>query len=380
MEYTLMHKNISVAELEIHDEIGHIVKIYAVHTPEHLPVGLKYAADSRDISVKNMDDWWTGRSIPASRSGLRDALDILGVSSPVLLLDKCMGLSLSDQYWVRPKDSDLTWESVNFFTNDFSKDVGEILFGRKPKNPAAVSLVSPDNTSDGWLRKKWIIVGGKRYLMKGGSGVYKQEPFNEVIASEIMRRLGVPHAGYSITRDDEMPYSLSENFVTPETELIPAYRIIATVKKSNNDSDIVHFLRCCDTLGITGVKPALDKMLTVDYIIANEDRHYNNFGFIRNAETLEWSGFAPIYDSGTSLWYNTTRVGSRVDSKPFKKSHEEQIQLVSDFKWFDSGALKEIDEVIIAILSESNDIDENRRSVIAKTVLERVRQIERCSY
>ena len=37
-----------------------------------------------------------------------------------------------------------------------------------------------------------------------------------------------------------------------------------------------------------------NKMLKVDYIIANEDRHYNNFGFIRNADTLEWLGLAPV--------------------------------------------------------------------------------------
>ncbi len=41
-------------------------------------------------------------------------------------------------------------------------------------------------------------------------------------------------------------------------------------------------------------------MIVLDYIIANEDRHLNNFGLLRNAETLEWYGFAPIYDSGSS--------------------------------------------------------------------------------
>ncbi len=34
-------------------------------------------------------------------------------------------------------------------------------------------------------------------------------------------------------------------------------------------------------------------MIVLDYLIANEDRHLNNFGVIRNAETLEWLGFAP---------------------------------------------------------------------------------------
>ena len=39
-------------------------------------------------------------------------------------------------------------------------------------------------------------------------------------------------------------------------------------------------------------------MFLVDFIIANKDRHYRNFGFLRNSETLEWIGLAPVYDSG----------------------------------------------------------------------------------
>ncbi|MDR3154072.1 MAG: hypothetical protein LBW85_07355 [Deltaproteobacteria bacterium] len=45
-------------------------------------------------------------------------------------------------------------------------------------------------------------------------------------------------------------------------------------------------------------------MLAVDYLIANTDRHLNNFGALRNAGTLDWIGFAPVYDSGSSLWHD----------------------------------------------------------------------------
>ena len=72
-----------------------------------------------------------------------------------------------------------------------------------------------------------------------------------------------------------------------------------------------------------------------DYIIANEDRHFNNFGVIRNAETLEWLGFAPIYDSGSSLGYDKMpaqmRSEKEVVCKPFKNHHAEQIKLVTVF-------------------------------------------------
>lgn len=63
-------------------------------------------------------------------------------------------------------------------------------------------------------------------------------------------------------------------------------------------------MECCELLGIGNITPFLDRMLVLDYIIANEDRHFNNFGALRNAETLEWLGMAPIYDSGSSLGYD----------------------------------------------------------------------------
>ena len=164
MIYTLMHKNISVVDIEILSDTGRIVKLYNLQVPEHLPLGVK----TKDgMSRKAMDDWWSGRSIPASRSGLDDALRNIGISSPTLLLEKCYGLSLSDQYWLCPKDAKIVWEKINFFENPFSEDVGNALFG-KAEQGREINLTSPDNTSDGWLKKKWKIIDGKRCLIKGG--------------------------------------------------------------------------------------------------------------------------------------------------------------------------------------------------------------------
>ena len=374
MDCTLMHKNIPVVDIEILSDTGRIVRISNLQTPEHLPIGVRSAEDG--ISRKAMDDWWTGRSIPASRDGIDNVLKNLCVTDTSILIDKCYGLSLTDQYWICPKNSGLEWSKINFFQNDFSKDMGEILFGREPADPADVNFISPDNTSDGWLRKKWIIIDGKRILMKGGSGVFEQEPFNEVIACAVMRRLNIPHVVYALTFDGGKPYSLCENFVTPDTELIPALRVHKTQKKDNRDSEYVHMLRCCEALGIPGVSSALDKMLALDYIISNEDRHYNNFGFVRNAKTLDWLGMAPIYDSGTSLWYNTRFVGRAMESKPFRKSHEEQIKLVNDWSWFNSDALEGLGEELMEILSPSETVDDERRAALAGTVTKRSDQLK----
>ncbi len=371
-----MHKNIPVADLALDTASGVIISIGAVYEAAHAPVGVPAREGSMDRG--SLNEWW-GRAIPASRSGIRAALSELGVSAPELLLEKCLGLSLSDQYWIRPAGSSLLWENVNFFDNPFSEDVGNILFGKEPGS-AEISLMSPDNTSDGWLRKKWKIIDGKRCLIKGGSGAARQEPYNEALASRIMDRLDIPHVSYSLLLEEDYPYSVCEDFITPDTELISAWNIMKTAKKLNHVSVYRHYLDCCSRLGIGGAKDAVNRMLALDYLIVNEDRHLNNFGVVRRADTLEYIGAAPIYDSGTSLWFDRPlpmiHARAKAVCKPFKNSHDEQIRLVTDFSWLDFSALKGIDEELREIVRGSLFIDEARREALCQGLMDRLGMLE----
>jgi len=98
-----------------------------------------------------------------------------------VLLTRCFGLSLSDQYWIKPQGSGLQWERINFFTNPFSEDIGNVLLG-KETGKAELDFSSPDNTSDGFLKKRWKIIDGKRCLLKAGSNPFMQQPFNYAAA------------------------------------------------------------------------------------------------------------------------------------------------------------------------------------------------------
>jgi hypothetical protein len=109
--YTLMHRETPVAKLLIFEDTGTILKTIEVMRPEHLPVGMKLTPQGKP-ETGGINEWWRDRAIPASRSGLRDALEILGVSSPIMLLTKCFGLSLSDQYWVNSDDKPVEWKDV----------------------------------------------------------------------------------------------------------------------------------------------------------------------------------------------------------------------------------------------------------------------------
>ena len=115
LKCTLMHKRIAVAEIELDDATGFIQKIGTIYEPEHLPVGTAVKNGAADRAALN--EWWTDRSIPASRSGVREALETLEIASTKILLVRCYGLSLSDQYWICPEGSGLTWDALSFFDN-----------------------------------------------------------------------------------------------------------------------------------------------------------------------------------------------------------------------------------------------------------------------
>ena len=87
---SLMHLNSEVVDLTISLETGQIQSIGALHSKELLPIGV-------GDNLNNLLEWWDDRSIPLTRSGIRDVLEKLNISDPKALLLKCYALSLSDQ-------------------------------------------------------------------------------------------------------------------------------------------------------------------------------------------------------------------------------------------------------------------------------------------
>ena len=374
MNYCLMHKNVIVALLELDEETGFIRKVKALYRREHLPCGVTVIGSLPDKASLNA--WWLGRAIPTSRPGVERTLEVLDLQTTKMLLLRCFGLSLSDQYWMKPENSGLEWGQINFFENGFSEDIGDVLLGKTDKS-ADLDFSSPDNTSDGCLKKRWKILDGKRVLLKSGSNPFRQQPFNEVIASAVARRLRIPHVEYKLLWDDGVPFCVCEDFIDTKTELISAWRIMQSVKRENGVSVYRHYINCCERFGVKDIGPAVDKMIVLDYIIANEDRHQNNFGLIRDPDSLTWLGAAPIFDSGTSLGYDKLAgqilSGRDIECKPFKKRHEDQIKLVTSFDWIDFDALSGVDEEIREILSAAGKfVDDERREAIIESVQGRI--------
>lgn len=267
---------------------------------------------------------------------------------------------------VEPEEAEEPEFTGDIFTQEFQKE--------------GFDFSSPDNTSDGFLKKRWKILDEKRCLIKAGSPPFLQQPFNEVIATKIADRLEICHIPYTVMWENGIPYSVCEDFVTPDTELIPAWRVMQIQKKDNQTSVYQHYRNCCEALGVPNVAHALDQMIVLDYLIANEDRHLNNFGLLRNPDTLEWLGPAPIYDSGSSLGYDKVtaqiRSGRNITCKPFKKTHQDQLRLVTSFDWLDLSKLQGIDRDIREVFTGAEEyVDWNRVEAIIASVNQRIQML-----
>lgn len=348
--FLLMNRTHEVLSFKFDSSTGEFFEADEIIDAARAPLSVMSPRGTR-ASKTALSYWWAHRTIPKARAGIEAKLKELGIPDTYDLPFRSLGLSLSDQYWVKPYDSDIRWEDVNFFQNDFSETEASNWL-------AEVGLDSPDNTSDGVLSKRWICEEGKRCLLKGGT-LLEQEPFNEVIATELHNRLLSPgeYVPYTLREWNGTWVSACPNFLTSTEELIPAYYINDIRPRSDRANSYRHYVDCCHELGVENIEDALGKMIVCDYLIANTDRHWRNFGLIRNVETLEYR-VAPLFDTGSSLW---CRVPTRelqytpfaFDTRPFFDDANRQLRLVDDASWLDCEKLVGFPEWAADFLEEN---------------------------
>lgn len=392
MKCILMNKNTEVLIAKYDSATGVFTEIYDVYDINYAPYILKSFYTSDDINDTpfrtNLSEWFKGRGIPSWRDKLDLLLHRLNITAPYELLDKAFGLSLSDQYWLKPYGTDIKYEDVNFFDNEF--DYAEFMEASLSKNSKTIqkvaSLKTPNNTTDGMLKKAWVIENGTRYLLKGG---YKNEvlqPFNEVLASEICKRLGFNHIEYTLDIYKDTVVSKCPCFITKDTELITCYQIKNDMKRHDNLEDYEEYIKKLKDEGIKDARIKLENMYILDFLIMNEDRHLNNFGIIRDVNTLKWLDVAPIFDNGQSLkieYYDEEELHISGEGQLFYeiKPFDEIIKVVKDINRIDLSKLDGIVEWFDDLLHEYqsligySDVRINKLCILLSRQINKLKQL-----
>jgi hypothetical protein len=382
VHFLLMCRQFPVLEFERESPNGAVTKIGNTLDSESLP--LDFIRQGRNLlSRKALDHWWRHRAIPHTRDHIGTVLQEQGLTSTSDFLRNSYGLSLSDQYWVKPANGLATWKPVNFFHRDFDEGLGTLLLtdgSSSSSAPLTLPRNSPDATSGGDLPKRWEIENEQRVLIKGART--GQEPYNEVIAHRLCKLLGIVSVPYQAGARQNILVSSCPEMLTDTEELIPAYSIVTAFKKDNQASEYTHWIHSAMRLGAseTAISHATDDWLLVDYLMRNVDRHWNNFGLIRDVETLEVRP-APIFDTGDSLWNGLISL-SNVDyqTKPFfprsEKNSLRHLRLLRDWSRFDLDKLAALPDLAAEILHESPLLREDRIARITELLRERVQRVK----
>ena len=353
--YFLMYENQKVAVFSV--ENGIISKVqFSDSNLTYLPVGIS--------TTEQLQRWITNRCIPFTRQGLNRELVTI---TPFEYMLQNMGLSLTDHYWICNIENVCTWESINLYVNDFK--------ARYSLNISDDINIVPSATLQGDLKKKWIIEqDGTRYLVKGNYNNTCRQSISEVLATEIHKRqnkfMYTPYKFVRIKNDGtEVIGCACPNFTNINTEFVPAIDIVRYLKVPNNMSLYEFYIEVCKRYDLD-LRSYLEYQIMTDFIITNTDRHLNNFGILRDSRTGKFLTYAPIFDSGNSMFYKGyIPVGKKlldIDVTSFTKKEVKLMSYVTNKDLVNISLLPSDDEVYNLLkVDETVNEETNERIVRA---------------
>lgn len=329
-----------------------------------------------ELTDEGIVKWLGKRVIPKNRQFVDEILKTLGLSvhNTKGIIDVCMGLSLNDSYWVVPADFDGKFADYNLYENRFSEALSLVSYtGIGGSNE--IFSTSPELTTNGMLRKAWRLVDDDGiYLYKGGTeGAANtgNEPYSEYYAWRIAEAMGLPCVQYDLENWKGILASKCRLFTDIDTSFVPIGRLLRKCSLKE----------CLDYYASLGEEfyEQLCSMLVFDSVIYNEDRHFGNFGVLRDNHTGQIISPAPIFDNGMSLFnfampddFKNLKEYAKTRSNPYRISYEEICKEVMGSK--QKAQLRRLIGFRFK-RHPSLNLPEERLTAIEKQIVERVREL-----
>lgn len=260
----------------------------------------KYEDTQRIIAIgKNKNailNWLSSRTLLLSRTNAKKLYQAFRLEqlqdevSRAKLAISCRALSILDNYWVKLDNDSTTWDMVNLRHNSLNQAIAQVALHGTSLSLQG-SLVSPEFTTNGAYAKAW------RRDEDGSLWLYKLNDMQstakiEVMVSDILDCTNVSHCHYE-AREDMGKYVCACPAMTSDDISI---------------ADGLTFIGYCNRNGINPDEYLTEhdkdnyyNMFVVDYLIANPDRHGQNWGIAYDSETMEIHGLHPLFDHNNAF-------------------------------------------------------------------------------
>ncbi len=240
--------------------------------------------------VHNADMWLETRAIDSHRANsrlLKKALR-LQEKDDISTVIHVNGATITDNYWIKPFDSTLNYNDVKFDNDYFSRLALKGTYDSFNRAANSKHTKTPELTNIGSFEKCWRLIDGKWWMYKIAN---HNEQFSELFTYELGKAIGMNMAIYErcngCIKSLDFTNGASVNFE-------PAS---AFMGDNEEYEDVIKTLeKLCPT-----AIPDYIRMIFLDAVVANPDRHTSNFGLMRDIKTGKLLGLSPIFDHNMAL-------------------------------------------------------------------------------
>lgn len=231
----------------------------------------------------------------------------------------CRGLNMGDNIWIREADEDICFQDVNLRKRRLSEASYEVaILGHHI--PATSHDLASDLTTGGMFPKFWKQDEGGIYLYKTDTHSEHPHTYAEIKSSDILMEAGVNAIPYTLSEINGCPFAVSKCISDDTFSMVEAFDVKNYCR--HKGMDFLLFVR-------EKYLEQFANMCICDYVIANTDRHFNNFAFLINNSTNEIYSFAPLYDHNQSLI--TDEFGTCIDDLLYEPTGKTFMETVREY-------------------------------------------------
>ena len=359
MEFYLMNKDNTVMRILIgREKFINTIRVIDVYSEDLIPLSLK-----ADSSLQTFID---SRLVLSHRKNVKQLFESIGITSTEDILSITNGVSLNDTYWLKEVDDKKTWRVVSPYTNPLNQNIADYSFDNLRLVAGKRITNSPEFATSGQFPKCWKRVNGVIYLYKAGSSGAANsgnEPFSELLASELADAMNITHVRYEYLNYKGKDSTRCANICSEDIGL---YAVHEFNKELNSYEKILDFCKNDDD------KKLVIDMLLLDYLTLNTDRHLGNIGVLADNDKQEYISMAPIYDNNMAfLPYYVKQLDGNIEN--FISNKDGHITTSLGMEFDDLFGLIDCSHVrkIINSLKDFEFKTNNVRTQVARDVLHR---------
>lgn len=283
--YLLMNKDKIVAAFDKNEDVlDNAYDLQETSKENKLPIGFE-----------DINSWLEKRQAAKHRAHLRKLMAECGCLNMEGFIQLTHATSLNDSFWVKSEQESVCWKDVSLYQNEFDEVISKISFEGTGLYGIQFSTTTPEFGTDGSFEKCWKRDKQGIFLYKRGTTGASNagmEPYSEVYASQLAAQICNKSVPYELVTLHKRTASRCKLFTSEKEGFVPFASIFP---KKVSPRIMLNFYSGY------GCEEEFRRMVILDAVTFNIDRHSGNHGVIFDNDTMEIKSISPIFDFNQAL-------------------------------------------------------------------------------